>query len=173
MALTDSTPTDAVIQTGSEFEDAVQNTVKLLDAFKSNYKVGVIYDYDIIQMPSSLPTLAVTYVSSTVNRRTLGKQGVRETWDHTLNIWYYYANVESSYRESELRRATGEVTEILIKYPTVNGFNNHEPAQVINVSVLERPLLDGDVAASRIVYLIHRDLHINFPITTQGIAKYL
>jgi len=174
VALTDSTPTDAVISTGDEYEDAVQNTIELLLAFKADYNVGSIQDYDVVNMPINFPSLSVTYVSSELTKRTFGgKQNSKYTWDHFLNIWYYFANVEQKYREAELRKFTSRIVKILLKYPTINGFNNQVPAEVANVNVLERPLIDGFVASSRITLIIHREFSVAHPITVQGQSAVL
>lgn len=102
-------------------------------------------------MIDTMPCLAITASSVDLERKTLGKTGVRVDVNLVGELWYFHEELTSHTRKNNTMRNAWEICEVLQQNTSINGWLHMQRSGVRNCAWTVRKHPDTAIAAARIV----------------------
>jgi len=143
-------PTEHLIETGNYFADTVDNLVEILNREQRDdadqaltYLSGVleIHNEDILLIPST-PCIAISFEGFDEIIHTIGKTNVTVETTIQINAYYYHQEINQRIRKNEIRDAMWELSRILRRNSDLNGLSS-KGAQVSSGEVMSRLRQNG------------------------------
>lgn len=111
----------AAVNTDNFVSDFLVNTKIILEENRSLLGIKKIYDEDVA-IVDALPSIALSVVGLTIDRRSLGSVNARFEVDIVGELWYYREQMLPDTRKNEIMKNAWKIVSVLQTNATLNAW---------------------------------------------------